>query len=252
MHRSLAAVLCLMAGPALAEPLPTVVAARLAQPTLRYDHAVLGDGVEWGALELTIAPCAQCAQPTAPDEQRKRLTIRLPLSRVFEDITVRVADLNGDGAAEAVVVETDIARGAALAVYDALGHRAATASLGATHRWLAPAGIADLDGDGQIEIAYVDRPHVSRELVILHYTGKQGATPAALTEVARLPGLTNHRIGDSVITGGVRTCAQGPELLLLNPDWSRLISVRFDRGKLTTRDQGPFSPKSLKRAMACR
>jgi hypothetical protein len=145
-----------------------------------------------------------------------------------------------------IVVETDIARGAMLAVYDASGRVAATAPFGETHRWLAPAGIADLDGDGRIEIAYVDRPHLARELVVVRLEG------AELIELARLAGLTNHRIGDSVIRGGVRDCGSGPDLRLAEPTWTRVMRVVFQDGRLTAQPLGAISgPKGLDAALAC-
>jgi hypothetical protein len=202
-------------------------------PTDRYDHAVLGDAMEWGGLDLTTA-------------SGQVLRVTLPESRVFEDVTTRLADLDGDGDREVIVVETDIARGAMLAVYDASGRVAATAPFGETHRWLAPAGIADLDGDGRIEIAYVDRPHLARELVVVRLEG------AELIELARLAGLTNHRIGDSVIRGGVRDCGSGPDLRLAEPTWTRVMRVVFQDGRLTAQPLGAISgPKGLDAALAC-
>jgi len=202
-------------------------------PTDRYDHAVLGDAMEWGGLDLTTA-------------SGQVLRVTLPESRVFEDVTTRLADLDGDGDREVIVVETDIARGAMLAVYDASGRVAATAPFGETHRWLAPAGIADLDGDGRIEIAYVDRPHLARELVVVRLEG------AELIELARLAGLTNHCIGDSVIRGGVRDCGTGPDLRLAEPTWTTVMRVVFQDGRLTAQPLGAISgPKGLDAALAC-
>lgn len=210
-----------------------IVAAALSLPTDRYDHAVLGDAVEWGGLDLTTSA-------------GKALRITLPESRVFEDVTARLADLDGDGDREVVVVETDIARGAMLAVYDAEGRVAATAPVGETHRWLAPAGIADLDGDGRTEIAYVDRPHLVRDLVIVRLDGTD------LVEVTRLGGLTNHRIGDSIIRGGVRDCGNGPELRLADPDWTIAMRVVLQDGRLTAQPLGALAgPLGLDRIMAC-
>ena len=113
--------------------------------------------------------------------------------------------------------ETDLALGASLAVYGPSRQaRTPTPFIGQPNRWLAPAGIADFDGDGRVEIAYVDRPHLLGELVFVRLEGDR------LVETARLPGLTNHRIGDDFISGGVRDCGQGPELILaiegLDPD----------------------------------
>lgn len=208
-----------------------VSSARLTKATDRYDHAILGDALEWGGLRITGPAGA--------------VEITLPQARVFEDIEARVADLDGDGAAEVLVVETDIAHGASLAVFDAEGRVTATPFIGQTHRWLAPLGVGDLDGDGVPEIAYVDRPHLTKELVIVQYRGR------ALAEVARISGLTNHRIGDSSIAGGIRNCGQGGEAVLANADWSQIMAVQMAGRKLSARSLGAYSPRNLQKALAC-
>jgi hypothetical protein len=229
----LALALVLMAGAAQAERVPApegeVIWADLVQPTDRYDHAVLGDALEWGGLTLTVNTCIGCAGLLLSD-----ITIALPPHRVFEDVEARVADLDGDGRSEVVVVETDLSLGASLAVYGPKGKIAATPFIGHTHRWLAPAGIADFDGEGRVEIAYVDRPHLLAELVFVRLEGDR------LVETLRLPGLTNHRIGDAVISGGLRDC-DGPELILASKDWRRVMRVR--RG--LAEDIGPMPPGGL-------
>jgi len=213
----LAAVCCLIAAPGLADG---VTGAALIQPTDRYDHAVLGDALEWGGLSVTT--------------RAGTVTFTLPENRVFEDVATRIADLDGDGAAEVIVVETDMAQGATLAVYDATGKRAATTPVGQTNRWLAPAGVGDFDGDGRIEIAYVDRPHLARDLVFVRYD--QGT----LTEIARARGFSNHRIGQDVISGGVVVCGGTDTLIVANAEWSRRIAVRLDGGAVSTMDAGPL------------
>ncbi len=218
------------ASPAMAEA--RITAVKLSLPTGRYDHAILGDAVEWGGLDLTVVEGGQT----------RTLRITLPETRVFEDISARLADLTGDGAPEVIVVETDIATGASLAVYGPKGKIAGTPHIGQTHRWLAPAAIADFDGDGGQDIAYVDRPHLLRELVFVRLRGGK------LVEFARLPGLTNHRIGDTTITSTARNCGAGPEVVLPNADWTRLMAAT-PKG---TRDIGPLDRTALKQATACR
>lgn len=165
---------------------------------------------------------------------------------MFEDVTARLADLDGDGAPEVVVVETDIALGAALAVYDARGKRAATDFIGQTHRWLAPAGIGDFDNDGRVEIAYVDRPHLLRDLVFVRLDG------ARLTEIARLPGLTNHQIGDSKIWGGTKSCAGRDSLIVASGNWERMIEVQLGPKGAALTDLGPLRRKAdLTKATRC-
>ena len=238
--RWLALALGLLAAPALADVRYwAITGAELDQPTDRYDHAVLGDALEWAALDITLS-LQGCAGSCS---ELKVLQIILPPRRVFEDVVARVIDVDGDHLPEVLVVETDIRRGAMLSVYGAEGQVIAqTKPLGQPHRWLAPAGVGDFDGDGRVEIAYVDRPHLARELVFVRLQDR------ALTEVARLPGLTNHRIGDDVITGGVRDCGQGAEVVLASADWSRLMAANM-RGSV---DLGAYSDQKMQKALACR
>jgi hypothetical protein len=229
---ALAVVLLPLAQAALA--CTTSLRADLTQPTDRYDHAVLGDALEWGGLRLTLS------------DPRQVIDITLPEARVFEDIETRVDDFNGDGCLEVMVVESDAELGGSLALYNETGKIAATPFIGQTHRWLAPAGWGDFDGDGQTEIAYVDRPHLARELVFVRFDGTR------LTEIARIPGLTNHRIGESTISGGTRRCAGGDSLILASADWSRIIEVTLAPDGPQTRDLGPRrSNADLTRAQRC-
>ncbi len=229
--RRLAAVLLALAAPASAE---TITAARYADPTTRYAHAVLGDAIEHGTLELFT-------------DAGRTLRMVLPETRVFEDTEPRLADLDGDGAPEVLVAESDARLGARLAVYGTGGLIAAAPFIGTRFRWLAIVGAADLDGDGAIEIAYVDRPHLAKSLRVFRFEG------GALAEVASLPGVTNHRIGERDIAGGIRECGAGPEVVVADAAWRRIAAVRLSDGKLTATPLFPHEGReSFARAMACR
>ncbi|RYH07725.1 VCBS repeat-containing protein [Tropicimonas sp. IMCC6043] len=224
------------AAPALACNGP-ITRADYAQPTGRYPHGVLGDAEEWGALRLTCGG--------------KRVTLVLPEDLVFEDIAPRLADLDRDGQPEVIVVESHRDRGARLAVWgrgpEGVGRRAATPFIGTRFRWLAPLGAADLDGDGTLEVAYVDRPHLARILRVWRYED------GGMTEIAAAPGFTNHRIGETDIAGGIRTCAGAPEMILTDPDWTAILAVRLQDGRLVAREIGPHRGRaSFRSAMACR
>lgn len=224
------------------------VAAWFEDPTTRYAHGVLGDAVEAGTLAVQIAPGPEC--------RVDRIT--LPRTEVFEDIAPRLADLDGDGRAEVIVVHSHRDLGARLAVYalardgGALRLVAATPHIGQRNRWLAPVAAADLDGDGTAEIAYIDRPHLARTLRVWRIAfDDRGA--ATLTEIAALPGLTNHRIGEDFLTGGLRDCGSGPEMLTANTDWSRVMAtVLLPSGDLVSRDIAPWGPAAMADALACR
>ncbi len=210
----------------------TITAAQFTEPTTRYPHGVLGDTVEYGALELMV--------------DGEILTVSLPLDRVFEDLAPRLVDIDLDGALEVMVVESQNQTGAQLAVYNALGEKiAATPHIGTRFRWIAPIGAADLDGDGYIEIAYIDRPHLAKTLRIWRFKDD------TLTEIASLPGLTNHKIGEDFISGGIRDCGNSPEIIVTSADWSRIISVTYKSGWHMT-NIGPLRKRNdLTKALTC-
>lgn len=231
--RLLAILLAMFASPAVAEG---IASARFDAPTTRYAHGVLGDAIEWGALEMTGI-------------SGKVYRLILPENRVFEDTEPRVVDVDGDGAAEVVVVESDVSRGARLSVYDPDGLVAANQFIGRPNRWLAPVGLgaADLDGDGQVEFAYVDRPHLAKTLLIFRQDG------ARLMQVGALRGYTNHRIGEADIAGGIRNCGQGAELIVATADWSHVVAVSFDGSALSARELAVHQGRAtFREAMACR
>jgi len=213
---------------------PTITAAAYDGPTDRYDHGVLGDAIEYTTLVLTLN-----------DGVERRFT--LPETLVFEDTAPRLADVTGDGRAEVITVESSLTEGARLAVYDAEGRIATTPHIGQKNRWLAPIGAADIDGDGAIEIAYVDRPHLLKTLRLVRLEGRD------LIETASLRGVTNHRIGWDYILGGIRTCTGRPEIILSTGDFLVNLSVFWARdNRLDTKAQGRFDgADSINRLLAC-
>ena len=236
-----------IAGAIPASAADTVTRAKFTNPTTRYAHGVLGDFVEYGGLEMRIEnTSAQTPLRLQPVYEWTTQSVKLPPNRVFEDLEPRLADVDLDGTNEVIVVESSVQKGAQLAIYNADGHKiAATPHIGTRFRWLAPIGAADLDGDGYVEIAYIDRPHLAKTLRIWRF--KEGA----LTEIASLPGLTNHKIGEDFISGGIRTCGTSPELIVASADWSRVKGVYFQDGWKTT-DLGPLKKRSdLAKALTC-
>lgn len=189
-----------------------------------YDHDILGGTPEWTTL----------SGPNWALQFRNGF---------FEDIRPRVVDVTGDGIPEVVSVQTSRARGARLIVVSAQGKLlAATRYIGQPHRWLAVAGIGDFDGDGRIEIAYVDRPHLAKQLVFVRLEAGR------LRELARVSGLTNHRIGDDHISGGSRNCGRGDELIVASGDWTRLVAVRMGAAP---QDLGVYSADRMRAVLAC-
>ena len=119
-----------------------VAAAWLAEPTDDYPHGVLGDDLEGGALAVRL-------------RDGTTHIFRLDDGSVFEDLTPRLADIDGDGRDEVWTVRSDSRHGTRLEAYTmvdgALRRRYATAPIGIGFRWLNPLGIGDIDGDGSAE-----------------------------------------------------------------------------------------------------
>ncbi len=156
----------------------------LIAPTARYGHGVLGDAIEAGGLRAILT-------------NGETTEYRLDENSVFEDLRPRLADLDGDGTEEIIVVRSYLDAGAALAVLGVREGRlellAETSPIGQAHRWLNPVGVGDFDGDGQREIAYVETPHIGGILRIVAL--KDGR----LTEVAAQHGFSNHAIGSRAL-----------------------------------------------------
>ncbi|MGX0875566.1 hypothetical protein ACSSV4_000238 [Roseovarius sp. MBR-154] len=219
-----------------------IAAARFEAPDDSYPHRIMGTIPERRVLAVRDATGRE---------------IRLDLrdgpdpDHVFEDIAPRVVDADGDGQNDVVLVESSPRQGAQLAVYTprrgGLVKFAATPHIGTRFRWLAPAAIADLNGDGVTDIAYVETPHLGKTLRVWSWA------PGGLTQIASLRGVTNHRIGDEVIWGGLRDCGQGPEMVLADAGFHTLVAVEFEGDRLSLRTLDIEAiPDGFDRAMACR
>lgn len=204
----------------------------------RYGHEVLGNVPEWDALHVHWGPgSARAGQVSKLSDTR----------HVYEDILPRIVDLDTDGVPEIVVVQSGFSEGARLVVYRAEdGLKAvATPYIGTRNRWLAPIGAADLDGDGFAELAFIDRPHLAKTLRVWRY--KSGA----LEPVASLRGVSNHRIGEPFITGGIRDCGDGPEMITADAAWRQVMATRLVGDTLQARALGRFSLAGIEAALNC-
>jgi hypothetical protein len=203
--------------------IPQPIQAEYANPTDRYPHNIMGSLMAHTDLIVGLEPCAQCS------EERDALAVRLPAHLVFEDFTPRLVDLNGDGRAEIVVVESDQSKGARLAVWDVildegkpkLVRGATTDFIGTRFRWLAPIGAADFDRDGSTEFAYVEKPHLDKTLRIVRRDGKH------LNQIASIQGVTNHAIGQEEVQSRIEICAGVPTIFALDGSGQLILSIQM-------------------------
>ena len=217
----------LAAATAAATPLAPANA-QFSAPTNRYPHNVLGNIPGFGALDVTLADGTVLRRV-------------LPEHRVFEDVAPRLWDVDDDGISEIVVVESDARLGARLTAWNAvrgmdgtltLDLRAAGDFIGTRFRWLAPVGMADFTRDGQPDIVYVAMPHLAKQLVLVELRGNR------FDPVARLDGVSNHRIGQEFITGRVFLCPSGPVAQVPSGDWGTVLHITFAGNRLAARKAG--------------
>jgi len=170
----------------------------------------MGDLPEWSRLCLSHGADRAC--------------VTLAETSIFEDIAPRLADMDGDGLDEAVVVESSFSGGASLVVYrleDGRLERISTPPIGRRNRWLSPIGIADFDRDGRMDVAFVEKPHLSKELKIYSWAG-------------------NH----------LKLIAKATSF---SPDgaWKRVYSGFFDSGQLVFEELGPYRAGRFESYLNC-
>ncbi len=193
----------------------------LGQPVKRYGHGILGDRIEAGTLYARL-------------RNGRQIGHRLGSRFVFEDLTVRLADLNGNGQQEILVVQSSLEKGAALAVFGLRAGRlqaiARTPWIGTAHRWLNPAGVADYDGDGKPEVALVRTPHIGGTLQFWQLDGGR------MMARGELHGFSNHAIGSRIqqLSATLDWNRDGrPDLILPEIGRRSLAVVSLENGAIT-------------------
>ena len=206
--------------------------------TKRYAHGVLGDAIEPSTLMVR-------------DENGCTRSVELDEAHVFEDIAPRLADIDAVAGDEVITVRSHKEYGAQIAIYQLSDNEVklltSTPYIGTSNRWLAPVGIADFNNDGDIDIAYIDRPHLAKILRVWSYRD------GILHQIANKSGYSNHRIGEDFISGGLKTCNQKIAMVTADGSWDRIVETTLKGTQLFSEDIGAFQgQESMNNALLCK
>jgi len=200
-------------------------------PTDTYPKYVMGGNVQ------------EHATLTVYDQSLNAYSITLKQDKetgfVFEAKTPRIADMDGDGYNDVCVVESSVTKGSSLSIYSIRDGEivkiAQNAFLGKSPQWLAIAGITDFDGDGQNEIAYVEKPHGYNHLTF--WKLKKGE----LVKIGDMDELTGHIEGTDFYQFAIRNCkGKLPQVVLNDSKFETIYAVGFKNRKLTKEALGKY------------
>ena len=152
----------------------------LGDPTSEYRHGILGDTLEAKSLHVRLGGGQQ-------------LSLTVGEGYVYEDRRIRLASIDQDERPELIVIRAGRSEGASLDIYrvneNTIEEYVRTPPIGRANRWLNPAGLADFDGDGEREIAFVETPHIGGTLRVFGFNG------TTFRQEASARGFSNHLIG---------------------------------------------------------
>ena len=193
------------------------VYAQYAMPTEKYSHGILGDKIE--AEQLVVAVDGVFYELTLPSEF------------VFEDISPRLYDVDGDTELEFVTIRTNLSQGASIAIYKIIDEQlveyAYVPEIGTTYRWLNIVAIDDLDNDGIVELVWIQTPHIGG---ILKAAKIKAGTLKVLAEKAQ---YSNHAIGERNLCLSTLTVQFNQKVFYVpNQSRNKIVGFTFKNNEL--------------------
>ena len=193
------------------------VYAQYAMPTEKYSHGILGDKIEAGQLVVVV------------DSVFYELT--LPGEFVFEDISPRLYDVDGDTELEFITIRTNVSQGAGIAIYKIIDEQlveyAHVPEIGTMNRWLNIVAINDLDSDGIVELVWIQTPHIGG---ILKVAKIEAGTLKVLAEKAQ---YSNHAIGERNLCLSTLTVQSNQRVFYVpNQSRNKIVGFTFKNNEL--------------------
>jgi hypothetical protein len=193
------------------------VYAQYAIPTEKYGHGILGDKIEAEQLVVVV------------DSVFYELT--LPSEFVFEDISPRLYDVDGDDELEFITIRTNVSQGAGIAIYKIIDEQlveyAYVPEIGTAYRWLNIVAINDLDNDGIVELVWIQTPHIGG---ILKVAKIKAGTLKVLAEKAQ---YSNHAIGERNLCLSILTELSNQKVVYVpNQSRNKIVGITFKNHEL--------------------
>ena len=187
-----------------------------ADPTSRYEHAILGDAIEAATLVLI--------------KDKTVYTLTLTEDYVFEDIKPRLFDVDGDGELEVITIRSHVDDGAGIMIYKIMNSKlteyAWVDDIGLGYRWLNIAAIYDLDSDGNVELAWIQTPHIGGILKVAQIQ------PGRLQVIDEEAYFSNHTIGETNLCLSVLTkTSKAPTLYVPTQNGNMIVGFQFKNDK---------------------
>jgi len=172
----------------------------------------------------------------------RQLEFQLDKRSVFEDRTPRLVDLDGDGKNEIIVIRSSLSQGSSVAVLGILDQKLVNLTnsqpIGRSNRWLNIVAAADFNGNGNVEIAWVETPHIGGTLKVARLA--RTAKTYQLKIIGQLYGFSNHQIGSRQMMMSVTFDWNGDGINdIILPDAKRqtILVVTMVAGKLKVIDR---------------